>query len=814
VTGRLGLVLDIQGTQSVAYGERGIARFVTEHARALGRIDGLVRAYALNPLLPFPGHLPGELLTSDRLVWNTAEVLDKIGRGGAVAYHIMSPIEFDPPVETLVPPHAIRGDIPLVVTLYDLIPLANADHYLADPRLSRRYHRRLDILREADLVLAISEYTRRDAIERLQIDPRKIVSIGGGVSPYFRPATNRTSAWQRLQRVLPSIKQDFIFCVSGADDRKNTEGLITAYSQLPRVIRAQHQLVVSCQTPPEFERKWRGHAEFCGLAPDDLVVTGFVSDETLLALYQTAALFVFPSFSEGFGLPAAEAIACDCPVVTSSTTSLPEILEHPASTFDPGNSYSMAAAMHRILVDEQARAELVAIGRERRDVHTWSQVAARTVAALETIRRPPLTPSASRTRPKRLAIVGPTLPAPTGIATFNSRLIRELDGLVELDVYSSTDPAPTRPRDVSSARYFGADMLGSVMNPSSYDTIIYCFGNSEHHHKTYELVQKYPGIVWLHDVRLFGFYYGYTQSKYQGGFGRYCQDKLPAWYGDRTPTVDLSRLTVEQARRFGLGMTTELVRSARAVIVNSHVAERLLVMEQGPDASLPPLYRLFHAVPKFGPVDPRPASGRHVVGSFGIVDRIKAPDVIVEQLRQWRENIDCEVVFIGSVADDLRDELVALATAHGVEEYVTLTGEASVVDYEHWLRRVSCAVQLRRATNGESSGAVHDCIGMGVPIVTNMLGAAQEFPGGAVYAIEPDFTGEMLDTAVMTLLTDDAARARMAAAAREHAASHDYARLARRLLEVIGVVGVIEHGGSSYDVADQAARSRTGASAS
>ena len=183
-----GLILDIQGAQSVHHAERGIARYVAEHAAALLTSPGVVRRLALNPLVAFPGHLSASLLTSPLLIWNTATEFTRAEQEGAVAYYIMSPFELRPAaVETIVPPHALRPDVPLVVTLYDLIPLLMPQQYLADTNWARRYHRRLDLIRGADLVLAISEHTRRDGIRLLDLDPNRVVNIGGGVSPFFRP---------------------------------------------------------------------------------------------------------------------------------------------------------------------------------------------------------------------------------------------------------------------------------------------------------------------------------------------------------------------------------------------------------------------------------------------------------------------------------------------------------------------------------------------------------------------------------------------------------------------------------------------------
>jgi hypothetical protein len=108
------LALDIQATQNVASGERGTARYVTNHAQALMKVPEAVTSLLLNPLLPLPGHLPADLLASPLLDWNTATTFSRIAASGPIAYHIMSPFELDAPASTVVPAHIVENtNVPL-----------------------------------------------------------------------------------------------------------------------------------------------------------------------------------------------------------------------------------------------------------------------------------------------------------------------------------------------------------------------------------------------------------------------------------------------------------------------------------------------------------------------------------------------------------------------------------------------------------------------------------------------------------------------------------------------------------------------------
>ncbi|MBA3955215.1 MAG: glycosyltransferase [Acidimicrobiia bacterium] len=217
------LVLDIQATQNPAHAHRGIGRYVREHARALIR-RGAVDALLLNPHLPFPRELDADLLCSPLLVWNTMSELRAVAAAadGPLAYHLMSPFELGAHAEGEIPTHVLHHDVPLVATLYDLIPLVEPERYAGDPERMRRYRVRSQLLAQADLVLAISDYTARTAVVHLGLDPARVATIGAGVSPFFHPATPGDAPAAVLGRNLPGLDRPYVLAVAGGEPRKNT----------------------------------------------------------------------------------------------------------------------------------------------------------------------------------------------------------------------------------------------------------------------------------------------------------------------------------------------------------------------------------------------------------------------------------------------------------------------------------------------------------------------------------------------------------------------------------------------------------------
>jgi glycosyltransferase involved in cell wall biosynthesis len=795
------LALDVSATQSPVHAERGVARYVREQARALMRL-GVVDALLLNPSQPFPKHLDQDLLTAPALRWNTLSEVRRVARAaaGPLAFHVMSPFEISPWVEADLPPHLSGATVPLVATVYDLIPLRNAERYLADPRFARRYRARVEWLGAVDVVLTISAHTRAEVLEHLGLPPRRVVDVGAGVSPYFSPPHPGDDPEALLARYVPEIRPPFVFTVTGGDPRKNTERLIEAWGRLPPATRAGRQLVVRCDVDPPTLARWRAQAEAAGLDRRDLAVLGWISDEVLRALYRAADLFVFPPLYEGFGLPVAEAIACGCPAVTSSTSSMPEILDWPPATFDPTDADDMAAVVGRALGDEGFRAELSSRAAARVPGLTWEAVAERTVAALAPrLPRPPegigagtggraVQGEGPTHLPVRIALVGPMPPTASGIADYNARLAPALATRCELDVFSPG----RRPPSLAGldARWLPVRALGRTASPWSYDAVVYTVGNSDDHHDLYDLAQELPGLLWMHDVRLPGLYLTYARERLPPGDGdTFLRERLLRQYRRRLPSgVDapVAEAVTTPFLHAGLGLSKELVDQARGVVVSSEAAARILRLDQQPDAAPTPTWVLPLGSP---PLSSHAPSGRHpgsapLLACFGMVAPVKGAELLVAALPALLAAAPAaRLALVGAVDGRYADHLRELAGAAGVADRVELTGHVDPGEYARRLGTATCAVQLRLGTNGESSAAVLDCLAAGLPVVTNMAAAA-ELPEGTVDLVPHDVGPAELGSHLAALVADAGRLARLAAAGQHHAGSWTIDHVADRLLEL------------------------------
>jgi glycosyltransferase involved in cell wall biosynthesis len=286
---------------------------------------------------------------------------------------------------------------PTTATIYDLIPLVYKEIYLdSQPEnLRNYYYRKLSYVGRATPALAISEATRRDVIERLQMDPDSVINMSTSADPLFRPvAAEACNATDILGKA--GITRPFAMYVGGMDRRKNIVGLVKSWAQLPRQVRDSHQLAVVCEMPQGYRDWLRNIARECGVTPNELILPGFVSDYELVRLYNLAKACVFPSWYEGFGLPVLEAMACGTAVIASNTSSLPEVVGRADALFDPLEASSIAASLERLLTDDAFRTSLRAYGPQRAKLFSWDITARRALDAFERVAQRARRPAIAR----------------------------------------------------------------------------------------------------------------------------------------------------------------------------------------------------------------------------------------------------------------------------------------------------------------------------------------------------------------------------------------------------------------------------------
>jgi len=448
------VVYDLRGAQTPYFPERGIPRYVTNHATALiARPEIASMTGLVHPDRPLP-HVSALLAAAGGLVGPRGPFTGGRAGGAVLIHHIGSPFELDIPHRDLLPAGLRRPDVLRVATLFDVIPMVAPDAHT--PWVMRRWRGRSAVLSTCDLLLALSEYTAEDGIRRLGLDERRVRVIGTGVPPVDEAALADRGRPPRL----PGLEPRFVLYTGGTEHRrKNLPALIRAYALMDADLRAGHQLVIASRIDPLHRAELEEHAREAGVA-DRVLLTGYVPDEVLRRLYVSCACFVYPSLYEGFGLPVAEAMSHGAPAVTSSTTACGEIVPHPLAGFDPADERDIAAAVTRVLRDPALADELRRIGRERAAGLTWEPVAERTVEAYaEALERRAASPRARVTPVPSVAFTTFAFP---DVGTPAASLLAVADAASAAARVLFGSPAPLRPRTPGFAARPSARMAGAL----------------------------------------------------------------------------------------------------------------------------------------------------------------------------------------------------------------------------------------------------------------------------------------------------------------------------------------------------------------
>lgn len=264
---------------------------------------------------------------------------------------------------------------------YDLIPLSDPDLYLPNSRVKSWYDGLLESVRSLDFLLTNSQETRREVVELLGFEERNVYVSGSAVDTTLfneRPNISRDALERRF-----GILGRYVLHVGAYEPRKNFETMISEFSLVRQETRVGVQLVLVCNPDEYAVTRLQRLALSSGLASSALIITGFVEDEELAALYQYATVFAFPSLREGFGLPPLESMACGTPTIAARNSSLPEVLGRDDAMFDPTRTSDLAQLLSRVLEDDSFRSDLKQYASRRAKQFGWKKVGSLAYSALE-----------------------------------------------------------------------------------------------------------------------------------------------------------------------------------------------------------------------------------------------------------------------------------------------------------------------------------------------------------------------------------------------------------------------------------------------
>ncbi|PSN16618.1 glycosyl transferase family 1 [filamentous cyanobacterium CCT1] len=263
-----------------------------------------------------------------------------------------------------------------VMTIYDLSFLRYPEYVTA---VVRTYGQRVrQCLGWTDLVVTISESSKRDIVELLNVPPERV-----WVTPLASRYAADTQGGFKGMTAVDLGDRPYILFVSTLEPRKNVVRLIQAFDWLKTQRQIEHQLVLVGQKGWQFEpifeaiaaSPWRHHIRHLN----------YLSDAEVAYCYKNADVFAYPSLYEGFGLPVLEAMTLGCPVVTANTASLPEVAGDAALMVDPNNVEELAEALGRVIGDRALRQTMIDRGHQQAAQFSWTRTAKSTLAAYRSL---------------------------------------------------------------------------------------------------------------------------------------------------------------------------------------------------------------------------------------------------------------------------------------------------------------------------------------------------------------------------------------------------------------------------------------------
>jgi glycosyltransferase involved in cell wall biosynthesis len=668
-------------------------------------------------------------------------------------------------------PNLINFNKKVFVICYDLIPLLFADKYLNNLSSRSLYMKRLENIRNADFVFAISESTRRDTIEYLNKSPDRVLNISGGVSSFFVPISkNDRQVWFEIFAEKFNLHKDFILYTGGEDWRKNIEGLVKAFAKLPENLKETYQLVIACKVSVFFVNEITSLARDLGVNRS-LILTNYVTDEELRALYSTCSLFVFPSFYEGFGLPLLEAIACGAPAIASNNSSLPEILGAGDLLFDPRSIEEMAKAMQKVLSSENFQRKLSENAIAQAAKFSWQSVAGK-ISDVFSEHQPLTRISISFDRvtteitKNQLAFFSPFKPIKSGIADYSYDLLPSLSQHFSIYSYYDEDYCPdfSKTENLLPHSQFERDLL-----KQQYEAVIYQFGNSSYHCYMYSQLMRYPGISVLHDYYLGGLI-NYMEA-HLPRLGITLYNELEHNYG-RNKALEIKNL-LQQGK---LNIDTNLSESeiyvnrriftrSLGVILHSKWAYESAITNYGNDNNC--IILIPQLVPHYDSTNIPAGDIRNelgiptdsvVISTFGFINSTKRPLSILHAFHKYfLTNKLAFLVFVGGTeylgSLDLENEIHKL----GLQNRVKITGYINMQDFYRYIEASDICLNLRFPFKGESSAALLRILSVGKPTVVTDIGSFSDFPNDVVFKIpQPNQSNEVEEIfKALTLLTEN-----------------------------------------------------------
>jgi len=670
------------------------------------------------------------------------------------------------------------GNARVVATVYDIIPYVMRDVYLTDKNTQQWYMRCFESFKHFDKYLVISESVKSDLINHANISGDKIKVMHGAASEMFCridvPEDKKMLLYDKF-----GITGNFIMSTSGDDYRKNIKELILAYKKLPKSLTEIYQLAIVCKLSPVSEEHYTKIINDCGLQ-GRVLLTGYVTDDELLYLYNLASLMAFPSKYEGFGLPVVEAFSCGTPVLTSNNSSLGEIAKDAAVLVDPFDIDDIARGLKYALTEADAPA-MIEKGYQRVELYQWNNVAA---IALDTLNELKSDNSSKTTTKNKIAFFSPLPPLESGISDYAVDIIHALNEYYDIHVYIDDGYTPTcrLPNNVSVYNH-----KQYKKNANTYFDTMHQVGNSLFHTYMFPYIQNYKGTVVLHDLNLHLVARAHTIHiiKNQNEYARILQEDYTPDQVNEIITVMLNPETSnsdkdELANKCLVnGFVTNY---ATKLIVHSHESRKKLLQKN--------IGRCVRTIPSYAKIMPLITSDETkinhgyktddiVISSFGHIHETKRIMPALHAFYQLTKSFDnVYYIFVGKPDPSIAEEFNQFIQVNNLMDKVRVTGYVDINVFDAYIDVIDICLNLRHPYNGETSATLMRVLAKGKCIIVNNVGSFGEIPDECCVKLpnveDLSLSDEIncIYDALQLLINDPGRRGQLAAYARHYAEIH------------------------------------------
>lgn len=272
------------------------------------------------------------------------------------------------------------SSIPSVITLHDVSYLTHPEFFPQIERLKMRFFMPISI-RKAKKIITVSNFSKNEILNLYKNIENKVCVIYNGVSEEFKPLDNST-----VETILKKygITRPYILTVSNLQPRKNLTGLVRAFFTI-----LNQEKNFPCSMVIVGKKLWLYDEIFSEIRSstfrNKIILTDYLKDNELIALYSGAEIFVYVSFYEGFGLPVLESIACGCPVIVSKNSSMAEIVENAGIFVNPYNINEISSAIKKLYFDKRLKDQLKQKAINQAKKFSWKKCAAETLKIYRSI---------------------------------------------------------------------------------------------------------------------------------------------------------------------------------------------------------------------------------------------------------------------------------------------------------------------------------------------------------------------------------------------------------------------------------------------